>query len=126
MLVRWAYEHSPAAGSASLQEFAGDEHWWFAGTQVTWDEVFAAVDYLEAENLLRVERTNGRIGVRPTPLGIKFAHSRMTLRTFMSTHQPQSSGVTNNVGDSIVVNGPVSRFRHGRQQHPDGHAWGGR
>ncbi|MFF0043852.1 hypothetical protein ACFYRG_48185 [Streptomyces mirabilis] len=32
----------------------------------------------------------------------------MTLRTFTSTHQPQSSGVTNNYGDSIVVNGPVS------------------
>ncbi|WP_326757338.1 hypothetical protein OHB35_53200 [Streptomyces phaeochromogenes] len=107
-LVRWAYEHAPAGGSASLQEFAGDEHWWFAGTQVTWAEVYAAVDYLEAENLLRVERTNGFIGLRPTPLGIKFAHSRMTLRTFMTTQQPQSSGVTHQYRDSIVVHGDAA------------------
>ncbi|WP_416963868.1 hypothetical protein [Streptomyces sp. Agncl-13] len=108
VLVRWAYEHTPPAGSASLQEFAGDQRWWFAGTQVTWDEVEAAVGFLEAERLLAVERTVGRIGVRPTPLGIKFAHSHMTLRTFMTTQQPQSPGVTNNFGDSIVVRGSVS------------------
>jgi len=107
-LVRWAYEHAPAGGSASLQEFAGDEHWWFAGTQVTWDEVYAAVDYLEAENLLGVERTIGYIGVWPTPLGIKFAHSNMTLRTFMTTQQPQASGVIHQYRDSIVVHGDAS------------------
>lgn len=103
-LVRWAYDNTSAGGSASLQEFAGDEHWWFAGTEVTWDEVFAAVDFLEAENLLAVERIPGYIGVRPTPLGIKFALSHMTLRTFMSTQQPHSSSVTNHFG-SIVVQG---------------------
>ncbi|MFD5633675.1 hypothetical protein ACFWJM_05955 [Streptomyces sp. NPDC127077] len=107
-LVRWAYEHTPPAGSVSLQEFAGNERWWFAGTQVTWDEVEAAVGFLEAERLLVVERTVGRIGVRPTPLGIRFAQSDMTLRTFMTTHQPQSPGVTNNFSDSIVVHGSVS------------------
>ncbi|MFI1045357.1 hypothetical protein ACH4U3_05985 [Streptomyces griseoruber] len=103
-LVRRAYDNTPAGGSASLQEFAGDEHWWFAGTEVTWDEGFAAVDFLEAENLLAVERIPGRIGVRPTPLCIGFALSRMTLRTFMSTQQPHSSSVTNHFG-SIVVQG---------------------
>ncbi|MEV5878000.1 hypothetical protein AB0L75_28000 [Streptomyces sp. NPDC052101] len=97
-----------AGGSASLQEFAGGEHWWFAGTQVSWDEVLAAVYFLEAENLLAVERTTASIGIRPTPLGIKFALSNMTLRTFMSTQKLPSSGVTNNYGDSIVVHGDVS------------------
>jgi hypothetical protein len=105
VLVRWVYEHAPAGGSASLQEFAGDEKWWFAGTQVTWDEVYAAVDYLEAESLLRVERANGYIGVRPTPLGINFAHSHMLLRSFMTGQQPQTSGVTNNFFRSNVVQG---------------------
>ncbi|WP_406368330.1 hypothetical protein OG788_46515 [Streptomyces sp. NBC_00647] len=108
VLVRWAYTHTPPAGSVSLQEFAGNERWWFAGTQVTWDEVEAAVGFLEAETLLVAERTVGRIGVRPTPLGIRFAHSNMTLRTFMTTQQPHSPGVTNNFSDSIVVHGAVS------------------
>ncbi|WP_314414832.1 hypothetical protein [Streptomyces sp. DSM 40484] len=108
VLVRWAHEHAPAGGSASLQEFASDEKWWFAGTQVTWDEVYAAVDYLDAENLLRVERANGYVGVRPTPLGIKFAHSSMLLRTFMTTQQPQSSGTTHQYRDSIVVHGDAA------------------
>ncbi|MEU9171519.1 hypothetical protein AB0D34_27570 [Streptomyces sp. NPDC048420] len=70
-----------ASAGFAFQEFAGDEHWWFAGTEVTWDEIFAAVDSFGAENLLAVERIPGRIGVRPTPLGIKFALSLMTLRT---------------------------------------------
>ncbi|MET9462450.1 hypothetical protein ABZY05_46885 [Streptomyces canus] len=108
VLVRWAYEHTPPAGSVSLQEFAGDEHWWFAGTQVTWDEVFAAVDYLESEKLLSVERFAGGVNIRPTSTGINFVHSKMMLRTFMTTQQPQSPTVTNNFGDSIVVHGAVS------------------
>jgi hypothetical protein len=71
---------------SSLQEFAGEGRWWFTGTEVTWDEVFAAVDFLEAENLLAVERIPGRIGVRPTFLGINFALSHMTLRAGLHEH----------------------------------------
>ncbi|MGW9594980.1 hypothetical protein ACWHLZ_32335 [Streptomyces chartreusis] len=115
VLVRWAYERVPAGGSASLQGFAGDEHWWFAGTEVTWDEVFAAVHFLEAEGLLRVEDANGFARVQPTPLGIKFAHSKQTLRTFTTTQSGQGSGVTNNFFDSNVVQGdaPGSNFATG-------------
>ncbi|MFF8919464.1 hypothetical protein ACF08M_40825 [Streptomyces sp. NPDC015032] len=115
VLVRWAYEHAPAGGSASLQGFAGDEHWWFAGTQVTWDEVFAAVHFLEAEGLLRVDQANGFARVQPTPLGTRFAHFKQTLRTFMMTQPSQASGVTNNFYDSNVVQGdaPGSNFATG-------------
>lgn len=108
VLVRWAYDNSPAGGSASLQMFAGDERWWFAGTQVTWDEVFAAVDFLEAEKLLAVERAIGRIGIRPTPLGIRFSHSNQTLRFFMETQPSQSPIVNNDNRGSIVVHGDAS------------------
>ncbi|MFE7469427.1 hypothetical protein ACFU6R_35730 [Streptomyces sp. NPDC057499] len=115
VLVRWAYEHAPAGGSASLQLFAGDEHWWFAGTEVTWDEVFAAAHFLEAEGLLRVDQANGFARVQPTPLGTKFAHSKQTLRTFMMPQPPQVSEVTNNYTNSTVVNGnaPGSNFATG-------------
>ncbi len=115
VLVRWSYEHAPAGGSASLQEFAGDVDWWFAGTEVTWDEVFAAVHFLEAEGLLRVDQANSFARVQPTPLGIKFAHSRQNLRTFLMTQPPQASGVTNNFYDSNIVQGdaPASNFATG-------------
>ncbi|MFJ9105648.1 hypothetical protein ACIRJM_45200 [Streptomyces sp. NPDC102405] len=108
VLVRWAYEHTPAGGSASLQEFAGDDRWWFAGTQVTWDEVDAAVDFLVTEKLLAVERAIGHIGIRPTPLGIKFAHSNQTLRFFMTTQPPHSPIVNNDNRGSITVHGDAS------------------
>ncbi|MBK3624343.1 hypothetical protein JHN59_05705 [Streptomyces sp. MBT49] len=106
-LVRWAHDRSPAGGWASVQEFAVDENWWFAGTEVTWDEVFAAVDYLQAEGLLKVERAAGYIGVTPTALGTNFAHSHMLLRSFMNRQQPSGGSVSHYYG-SNVVNGAVS------------------
>ncbi|MFD5015382.1 hypothetical protein [Streptomyces chartreusis] len=114
-LMRWAYDNSPANGSVSLQRFAADERWWFHGTEVTWDEVYDAVHFLEAEGLLWVELPTGMTRVRPTPLGTKFAHSHMTLRYFMTTSQPQSSNVTNNFNNSNVVQGdaPGSNFATG-------------
>lgn len=105
VLVRFAYNHSPAGASAKLQLFAADDGWWFAGTEVTWDEVFAAVDFLEHEGLLVVERIAGDERIQPTHLGSKFALSKGTLRMFMSTQQPHSSNVTNHYTDSIVVHG---------------------
>ncbi|MFD8724997.1 hypothetical protein ACFV2H_45385 [Streptomyces sp. NPDC059629] len=108
VLVRWAYEHTPAGGSARLEEFAEDERWWFAGTQVTWPEVHVAVDYLEAENLLAGGRASRYSAVEPTPLGIKFALTTMTLRMFMTTQQPQPSSVTNNFNSGIVVHGSAT------------------
>lgn len=107
VLVRWAHRNAPPRGAASLHLFAADESWWFAGTEVTWDEVFAAVDYLEDENLLRVERTPGYTGIRPTSWGTNFAHSSMTLRTFMATQQPPSGG-TRNYHGGVFVQGNVS------------------
>ncbi|MFB7337771.1 hypothetical protein ACFC00_40170 [Streptomyces adustus] len=108
VLVRWAYDHSPVGGSVSLQMFAVDDDWWFCGTAVTWDEVFAAVDYLASKGLLSVERTNGDQRIRPTALGGDFARSRQMLRTFMSSQQPQPSNVTTNYRDSVVVHGNAS------------------
>ncbi|MFF4032453.1 hypothetical protein ACFYZ2_22365 [Streptomyces sviceus] len=46
--------------------------------------MFAAVDFLEAENFSAVER-NWPHRSPADPLGIKVALSLMTLRTFMST-----------------------------------------
>lgn len=105
VLLRFAYQHSPAGGSVSLQLFAEEDGWWFGGTEVTWDEVFAAVDFLEHEGLLAVDRIVGDQQIRPTHLGSKFARSNVTLRTFMSTQQPHNSGVTHHYSDSVVVHG---------------------
>ncbi|WP_327666666.1 hypothetical protein OHN37_07515 [Streptomyces sp. NBC_00485] len=70
--------------------------------------MYAAVDFLEAEKLLEMERTVGPVSIRLTPWGINFAHSHMALRTSMTTQQPQSPNVTNNFGDSIVVHRTLS------------------
>lgn len=35
VLVRFAYNHSPAGGSVKLQLFAADDGRWFAGSEVT-------------------------------------------------------------------------------------------
>ncbi|MFF2902345.1 hypothetical protein [Streptomyces sp. NPDC057966] len=96
-LVRWAYQNAPAGGWASLQMFAADEDWWFCGTEVTWDEVDAAVDYLAEHKLLRVQRVLGRTDIAPTALGTDFAHSHTTLRTFMT--QQQGSGATTTINN---------------------------
>ncbi|MFF9778296.1 hypothetical protein ACF1HJ_32140 [Streptomyces sp. NPDC013978] len=115
VLVRWAYNQSPPGGSASLQMFAASDDWWFSGTEVTWDEVDAAVDYLEAKGLLVVARAIGATHIRPTPLGADFARSKQMLRTFMSSQQPNSSTVTNNYHHSNIVQGDArgSNFASG-------------
>jgi hypothetical protein len=101
-LVRWAHQKSPAGGLASLQLFAADEEWWFCGTEVTWDEVDAAVDYLEAKGLLKVSRAPGSVGIAPTAQGTDFAHSHMTLRTFMNNAQSATPAVINYIGSNVV------------------------
>ncbi|UUU31914.1 hypothetical protein JIX56_19530 [Streptomyces sp. CA-210063] len=110
-LVRWAHEHAPAGGWAQLQLFAADDKWWFCGTEVTWDEVFAAIDYLEVKGLLRADRgpTSGPVaaGIAPTPLGTDFAHSHQLLGSFMNSQQPPGASVTNYIS-SNVVHGAVS------------------
>lgn len=104
-LVPWVYEHVSFDSWTNLQFFATAEDWWFCGTEITWDEVFAAVDYLEAEALLRVERKKGdltAIRVSPTSLGIDFAHSRVDLRSFMNSQHSQPSTTTNYISSNIV------------------------
>ncbi|XUL90016.1 hypothetical protein ACQ86D_28050 [Streptomyces galilaeus] len=112
VLVRWAHEHAPAGGWARLQIFAADDKWWFCGTEVTWDEVFAAVSYLQEKGLLRVDCGPGSAsvitGIAPTPLGTDFAHSHMTLGTFMNSQQRPPTGNVNNYISSNVVNGDMS------------------
>src|SRR3546814_7177904 len=63
-------------------------------SQVTWDEVDAAVGYLEAKGLLKVDRAPGHIiGIAPTAKGTDFAHSHMTLRTFMNNERSEERRV---------------------------------
>ncbi|MDX3205671.1 hypothetical protein [Streptomyces scabiei] len=107
MLVRWAHERSSAGGWADLQEFAVDENRWFAGTELSWDEVQAAVNYLESVGLLKVDRAEGSTRIAPTPLGTKFAHSHMLLGSFMNSQQPSAASFTTYVSSNIV-NGDVS------------------
>ncbi|MFF7581308.1 hypothetical protein ACFZBE_41425 [Streptomyces sp. NPDC008061] len=117
VLVRWAHQNAPAGGWASLQLFARDEHWWFCGTQVTWDEVDAAVNYLAERGLLQVQRTIGHTSIAPTALGTDFAHSHATLRTFMT--QQQGSGdtyhVTNNGGTNQIGSNNILNITNGFQ-----------
>ncbi|WP_438310636.1 hypothetical protein ACSHWO_07640 [Streptomyces sp. HUAS TT3] len=107
MLVRWAYQNAPAGGWASLQLFALDEAWWFCGTQVTWDEVNAAVTYLAERGLLRVQQTPGYTDIAPTAMGTDFAHGPTTLRTFMNNQQAPGPSITNNIG-SMFFNGDIT------------------
>ncbi|MEU9250833.1 hypothetical protein AB0D66_03165 [Streptomyces sp. NPDC048270] len=100
-LVRWAYENAPVGGRVRLQLFATDEKRWFCGTEVTCNEVDAAVDYLEVKGLLKVERAPNFTDVAPTVKGIDFSHSHMTLRTFMNNDRPAG---TNNVSNYIASN----------------------
>ncbi|MEU3049023.1 hypothetical protein ABZ705_21375 [Streptomyces sp. NPDC006984] len=48
-LLYWAYDNSPSGGSADLQMFAASKDWWFCGTEVAWNEVYAAVAYLKVK-----------------------------------------------------------------------------
>ncbi|MFB7951435.1 hypothetical protein [Streptomyces sp. NPDC056045] len=92
-LVRWAHEQAPPGGRAKLQLFAAHPYWWFCGTEVSWDEVFAALAYLEERGLLNVSRSPAGAEVWPTALGIDFAHSNIPLRNFMDRHQPSAANV---------------------------------
>ncbi|MFD5633674.1 hypothetical protein ACFWJM_05950 [Streptomyces sp. NPDC127077] len=107
-LVRWAYENFPRpAGSVDAWEFVGSEGGWYRGTELAWDEVVAALLYLEAEGLVTMERLpNGSALIRPTTMGINFATGSEDLRTFMAKQQPRSTpSVTNNHNNSITVHG---------------------
>ncbi|WP_406368332.1 hypothetical protein OG788_46510 [Streptomyces sp. NBC_00647] len=106
-LVRWVYESFPRpAGSVDAWEFVGTEGGWYLGTELSWDEVVAALLYLEAEALLIIERLpNGSALVRPTNMGINFATGREDLKTFMAKQQPRSTASVTNNHNSITVHG---------------------
>ncbi|WP_148071454.1 hypothetical protein [Streptomyces sp. I6] len=106
-LPRWAYNNSPSGGSADLQMFAAAEEWWFCGTEVTWDEVDAAVAYLEARGLLVADRAPRPQRITLTADGIDFVHSRQTLWFFLTTRRQQSASNGTTIVGSNVVYGPV-------------------
>ena len=106
-LMTWTYEHSPAGGSADLEQFGDADDWWFAGTPVTWEEVIDAVQYLEAEGLLTVNRSD-RFYVQPTSIGVKFMHSKEDLSTFLARQTRSAGGVAHHYRGSIVVHGDAS------------------
>ncbi|MFJ9105649.1 hypothetical protein ACIRJM_45205 [Streptomyces sp. NPDC102405] len=106
-LLAWAYEHTPANGTASIEHFEDADDWWFWGTPVTWEEVSAAVHYLEAAGLLTVNYGE-KVYVRPTFMGTRFIHSKEDLGTFLARQIQPSSGVAHHYSGSIVVHGNPS------------------
>ena len=92
-LVRWAYnQHLPGPG-ASIQNLPMSPDWWFCGTEVTWDEVSAAVRYLEGRGLLAgpAQFSGPPDGIRLhlTPDGEDCARSRQTVRTYLDGQRSQ-------------------------------------
>ncbi|MFD9064662.1 hypothetical protein ACFVZ3_24420 [Kitasatospora purpeofusca] len=93
VLVRWAYnQHRPGPG-ASIQSLPTSPDWWFCGTEVTWDEVSAAVRYLEGRGLLAgpVQFSGPPDGIRLhlTPDGEDCARSGQTVRTYLDGQRSQ-------------------------------------
>ncbi|MCX4853779.1 hypothetical protein [Streptomyces canus] len=107
VLPRWAYNNSPSGGSADLQMFAAAKEWWFCGTQVTWDEVDAAVGYLAARDLLVADRVSRPQRITLTADGIDFVRSKQTLWFFLTTRQQRPVSNSPIIVDSNVVYGPV-------------------
>ncbi|MFJ5020766.1 hypothetical protein [Streptomyces goshikiensis] len=57
-VLRWVDDTAPASGSADLQTFVFSPASWFCGSQLAWDEIHEAVQYLREKGLL--ERYGGR------------------------------------------------------------------
>ncbi|MET8420685.1 hypothetical protein ABZV41_34850 [Streptomyces sp. NPDC005098] len=104
VLPRWAYESARSGDWVSLQMFAADEQWWYCGAEMTWREVKAAVDYLEAKGILHVQRAPGPTHIAPTAEGIDFVLSKEKLRIFMTNQRPPAQ-VSHSYHNSNVVNG---------------------
>ncbi|UKZ02703.1 hypothetical protein BOQ63_000790 (plasmid) [Streptomyces viridifaciens] len=87
VLPDWIYNAAGPDGWTSLQTFAASEHWWFSGTEVTWNEVDQAVQYLQAKGVIATTvPLDGRVQL--TAEGIDMVLSGTTVRSIMGTSRP--------------------------------------
>ncbi|MFB7467114.1 hypothetical protein ACFCZ1_27065 [Streptomyces sp. NPDC056224] len=98
-----------------LQEFLFSRHARVLDTVLTIDEIFSAIEFLEAEKLVTVERDGGRpTAITLTPQGRRCGWTdNVDVQGFLAGQQP--SGIQQNW--QVTVNGGAPQMGQGNVQH---------